>query len=63
MVIYKNLPPMIGQRVQDHDDIFTRFSDLVQIEHSALAYRPGQRTVLPHRVATLDEVAAQEVGG
>src|SRR5262245_57591240 len=48
--------------MQDHDDIFPRFCDLVQVENSAFAHRPGQRTVLPHRVAALDEVAAQEIG-
>ena len=52
---------MIGQRVQDHDNIFPCFRDLVQVEHGALAHRPGQRTVLPHRVTALDEVAAQEI--
>src|SRR5262249_53553703 len=61
--IQKNLPPVIGQRVQDHNDIFPCFRDLVQVENGALAYRPGQRAVLPHRVAALDEVTAQEIGG
>src|SRR5262245_36824460 len=48
--------------MQDHDDIFPRFRNLVQVENGALAYRPGQRTVLPHRVTALDQVAAQKIG-
>src|SRR5262249_3567710 len=42
---------------------FPRLRDLVQVENGALAHGPRQRPVLPHRVAALDEVTPQQVGG
>ena len=48
--------------MQHDGDVLAGFHHLVEIADAAFAHRAGQRTVGPHRVAALEQIASGEVG-
>ena len=54
---------VVGQRVQHHGHVLPGLDHLVQIADRALAHGPGQRAVDPDRLAALQQIAADQVGG
>ena len=54
---------VVGQRMQHDGDVLARLHDLVEIADAAVTDGVGQRSVGPHRLAALEQIAAREVGG
>ena len=49
--------------MQDHGHVLARLDHLIKVADRALAHRAGQRTIDPDRLATLQQVAPDQVGG
>ena len=54
---------VIAERVEHDGGVLAGLDDLVQVADRPLPHRPGQRAVDPDGVASLQEVAADEIGG
>jgi hypothetical protein len=63
LLVERQRPPVVGQRVDDHRRVLTRFDDFVQIADGADTRRGGQRAVEPARAVGFEQVAADQVGG
>ena len=54
---------VVGQRVEHDGDVLAGLDHLVEIADAAIADRTGQRAILPHGFAALDQPAAGQIGG
>ena len=59
----RQLPPVVGERVQHDGGVLSRFHHLVEIADGTLAHGPGQRAVDPHRLAAPQQIPADQVRG
>ena len=59
----RKLPAVVGERVEHDGRVLAGLDDLVEVADRALPDGSGERTVDPTRVATLEQVAADEIGG
>ena len=57
------LAAVVRQRMKDHRGVLASLDHLVQVADCPLAHRPGQGSVLPHRLLALDEEPAEQVRG
>ena len=53
---------MIGERVNDHDGIFARLDNFVEIANRAMAYRQSQRTIVPDGLLAFNQESSDQVG-
>ena len=53
---------VIGQRVNDHDRVFARFDNFVEIADRAIANCGSQRTVVPDRFLAFEQKTADQIG-
>ena len=56
------LPPVVGEGMQDDRRVLTGFDHLVEIADRALTHGTGQRTVNPDRLVTPQQIPADQVG-
>ena len=59
----RQLPPVVRERMQHDGGVLPGFHHLVEIADRALAHRPGQRAVDPHRLAAPQQIPTDQVGG
>ena len=59
----RQLPPVIGQRMQHDRGVLAGLDDLVEVADRAVPHRPRQRAVDPFGVAAAQQEPSDEIGG
>jgi len=59
----RQLPPVVREWMQHHGRVLPGLHHLVQVADRALAHRPSQGTVHPHRLIALQQIPTDQVCG